>query len=87
MLVVELSGTRKKGRPWRKFMDVVKEVVQRVGVIVEHAKESPFQVGEGDKRLFKRKSRKKTSTKSKTSEYSLEEMVQKYTSVAHFLLF
>lgn len=33
---MELAGRRKRGRPWRSFMDVVKDM-QRVGVTEEEA--------------------------------------------------
>ena len=40
MLETELPGTRRRGRPNRRFMDGVKEDMQVVGVRVEDTKES-----------------------------------------------
>lgn len=36
---MELPGRRKRVRPQRKFMDVVKEDIQRVGMSEEDAKD------------------------------------------------
>lgn len=38
MLIMQLPGKRRKGRPQRRFMDVVTEDVQRVGVTEEDAR-------------------------------------------------
>lgn len=39
MLRVELSGRRKRGRPQRRFMDVVKEGMWRVGATERDTRE------------------------------------------------
>ncbi|PME06485.1 hypothetical protein A8A06_13560 [Escherichia coli] len=39
MLKMELPGRRRRGRPQRRFMDVVKEDMQRVGVREEDARD------------------------------------------------
>lgn len=37
VLKMELRGRRKRGRAQRRFVDVVKQDMQRVGVTEEHA--------------------------------------------------
>ena len=42
MLRLELPGRRARGRPKRRFMDVVKEDMKLVGVREEVAEDSPW---------------------------------------------
>lgn len=43
MLTMQLPGRRKRGRPEKRFNDIVKEETQRVGVTEEVARDSVRQ--------------------------------------------